>query len=175
MIPPWRLCPAAAGDAQALARLDAEVFGSQAWSESLLAHAIAGSGRAGDGGPLTSVVLARDDSQILGYIVTSAIIPEGSVDSLAVAAHARRHGIGAALLDRGLADARARGVSEVYLEVRAGNTPAIGLYRSRGFTRFALRRNYYSHPLEDAWCMRTRLGVGAIGVETIGEARPTFS
>ena len=32
---------------------------------------------------------------------------------------------------------------DVFLEVRAGNTAAIGLYKSAGFTQAGLRKNYY--------------------------------
>ena len=40
------------------------------------------------------------------------------------------------------------------LEVRESNRPALELYRSMGFAPVALRRNYYSQPLEDALVLR---------------------
>jgi [ribosomal protein S18]-alanine N-acetyltransferase len=42
----------------------------------------------------------------------------------------------------------------VHLEVRTDNAPAIGLYRSVGFTEVGLRRRYYRISGADAYTMR---------------------
>ena len=39
------------------------------------------------------------------------------------------------------------------LEVRAGNEPAIALYRKHGFVEVGRRKNYYEKPREDAILM----------------------
>ena len=39
------------------------------------------------------------------------------------------------------------------LEVRAGNAPAIALYRKHGFQEAGRRKNYYQQPREDAIIM----------------------
>jgi ribosomal-protein-alanine N-acetyltransferase len=68
------------------------------------------------------------------------------------------HGIGAALLDTLLAAARDRGCTEVYLEVRADNPRAQGLYQRRGFTEVGVRRGYYQPSGMDAIVMMKELG-----------------
>ncbi|OPZ87923.1 MAG: ribosomal-protein-alanine N-acetyltransferase [bacterium ADurb.Bin429] len=77
--------------------------------------------------------------------------------TLAVRPECRRHGLGRRLMDGLLAEARRRGAEEVTLEVRAGNTPAQGLYASMGFLAVARRRGYYPDNSEDALVMRLDL------------------
>jgi ribosomal protein S18 acetylase RimI-like enzyme len=53
----------------------------------------------------------------------------------------RRQGVGGALLDRAIADAKAGGVlRKLALAVFADNEPAVALYRSRGFVEEGRRR-----------------------------------
>ncbi len=65
----------------------------------------------------------------------------------------RRRGVGRALLDALLGQARARGASAVYLEVRPSNAAALSLYRAAGFTDLARRPRYYPDG-EDALLLR---------------------
>ena len=44
-------------------------------------------------------------------------------------------------------------ITDLTLEVRAGNEPAIGLYKTYGFVSEAVRKNYYHNPTEDALIM----------------------
>jgi ribosomal-protein-alanine N-acetyltransferase len=61
------------------------------------------------------------------------------------------------LLDAALAEARARGADEIFLEVRNSNAPARALYGSRGFKEVGRRPNYYRRPVEDAIVLRRTL------------------
>jgi hypothetical protein len=47
-----------------------------------------------------------------------------------------------------------RGAEEVFLEVRASNSPAIELYRASGFRPVGVRSDYYRNPREDALVLR---------------------
>ena len=47
-----------------------------------------------------------------------------------------------------------RRAATVFLEVRAGNEAAIGLYTHSGFQEIDRRKNYYHDPEEDAVVMR---------------------
>ena len=96
---------------------------------------------------------------VLGYSVMWFAADEAELANLAVATEARGRGIGGALLDAALVDARSRGALTVYLEVRDSNGPARRLYASRSFTEVGRRRNYYRHPIEDAVVMRRVLEV----------------
>jgi ribosomal-protein-alanine N-acetyltransferase len=66
-------------------------------------------------------------------------------------------GIGSALLDALVTAARDRGCAEVFLEVRADNSRAHGLYRRRGFADIGIRRGYYQPSGTDAITMRKDL------------------
>ena len=63
--------------------------------------------------------------------------------SIASAPSVRRLGVGRALLVELLDDLDGRAVEACFLEVRAGNAPALALYESHGFTRLDVRRAYY--------------------------------
>jgi RimJ/RimL family protein N-acetyltransferase len=62
---------------------------------------------------------------------------------LMVAAHARRQGIGWALLEQAVAWARELGVRKLELHVFPHNEPAIRLYERFGFVREGYRKNHY--------------------------------
>jgi ribosomal-protein-alanine N-acetyltransferase len=55
------------------------------------------------------------------------------------------------------AELRATQVTEVILEVRASNQPALGVYRKLGFVATGCRPGYYRDPQEDAALMRLGL------------------
>jgi ribosomal-protein-alanine N-acetyltransferase len=56
----------------------------------------------------------------------------------------RGGGMGRLLIDQVFADARLRGASEVFLEVRENNAAARHLYRSAGFFDVGRRPDYYA-------------------------------
>jgi N6-L-threonylcarbamoyladenine synthase len=80
---------------------------------------------------------------------------ESHVMNLAVRADSRGTGLGAALLADLMADAAARGVERMTLEVRPSNAPAIALYEGAGFHPAGERPGYYSDTGESALIMWT--------------------
>jgi ribosomal-protein-alanine N-acetyltransferase len=94
-----------------------------------------------------------DSGPIAGYIVARETAGELHINNVAVREEFRRHGIGAALLQRVLDEARGRKANAVFLEVRSGNRAAQALYVKHGFRAIATRRDYYSEPREDAVVM----------------------
>lgn len=88
------------------------------------------------------LTLARAEGQIVGFALARAIIDEAELLLIATSPHCRQRGIGAALLRSVMAEARGRGVTQMHLEVRAGNR-AIELYRANGFAKTGERRDYY--------------------------------
>ena len=99
-----------------------------------------------------------EPAPIVGYIVARETAGELHINNFAVRSEYRRHGIGAALLDRMLQEARGRDAKAVFLEVRSANRVAQTLYEKHGFRAIARRANYYSDPLEDAVVMTRVLG-----------------
>jgi ribosomal-protein-alanine N-acetyltransferase len=102
-------------------------------------------------------VAQSSSGEVTGYVVIWFAADEGEIANLAVAPAERGKGIGAALLDAALREARSRSTREVYLEVRESNVAARGLYEGRGFSVVGRRRKYYRQPDEDALVLRRRL------------------
>lgn len=96
-------------------------------------------------------LLARDSAgRAVGFCSFWRVVDEVHVNNLAVRPSHRRCGIGRALLIRMLQDARALGATRALLEVRRSNVEAKRLYESLGFSVAGVRKQYYSHPIEDA-------------------------
>lgn len=100
--------------------------------------------------PSQSVIEA---APIAGYIVARETAGELHINNVAVRAEFRRRGIGAALLNRVLDEARRRKANAAFLEVRSTNHAAQALYEKSGFRAIARRADYYSEPREDAVVM----------------------
>jgi ribosomal-protein-alanine N-acetyltransferase len=100
--------------------------------------------------PLVSV---DETGRIVGMAVTWVIIDEAHVATIAVGADWRRRGLGRELLVESLRQAHARGARLAYLEVRKGNSAAIGMYRHFGFNGVGERPRYYQDNHEDALLM----------------------
>jgi len=99
-----------------------------------------------------------ESTPILGYVVARETAGEFHINNFAVRPAYRRRGIGTALLQRVLQEARRRHASAAFLEVRSTNHAAQTLYEKSGFKAVARRPNYYSEPKEDAVVMTLLLG-----------------
>ena len=97
------------------------------------------------------------EDNVLGYVGMMCVLDEGYISNVAVHPKVRRHGLADKLIDELLSRARGRSLAFVTLEVRAGNEPAIALYRKHGFLPVGRRKNYYSLPREDAILMTNTL------------------
>jgi len=102
--------------------------------------------------------VAVRDGVVVGYAVSWCVVDEAELANLAVVPTLRGQRVGAALLDRAMADARAAGCVVMHLEVRESNAAARALYQSRGFGMVGRRKRYYREPVEDALILRARLG-----------------
>jgi ribosomal-protein-alanine N-acetyltransferase len=79
----------------------------------------------------------------LAFALFRVVADEAELLTLATAPHARRRGLAREMLDKGLAQARARGAAQCFLEVSAQNHAAILLYQSVGFHEVGRRKSYY--------------------------------
>ena len=98
-------------------------------------------------------VAVDPDGKILGFIVFWLIIDEAHLANFAVRSEARNRGVGRALLNHGLRACYEGGARVSFLEVRAGNAPAIPLYESSGYHTESVRKKYYQDNHEDALLM----------------------
>jgi ribosomal-protein-alanine N-acetyltransferase len=87
--------------------------------------------------------VAREQDDVVGYILTWHVADELHVMNVATRADRRRRGIASALMREAIAYARAKQVKHVLLEVRRGNSAAIALYRAFGFFAMGVRARYY--------------------------------
>ena len=147
-------------DVETVAALDAELFPHDRWSAEQfwgeLAHV-----------PETRWYAVHEgDAGVDGYVGLYAVPPEGDVATIAVAPSAQGRGLGRMLLDALVAEARRRGVTQLFLEVLEGNEAALALYASSGFERQGHRRDYYGPGL-DALVLRRRL----LGVDNADATR----
>lgn len=94
-----------------------------------------------------------DCQKIVAYVFFRTVFDEMHILKIAVAPEWRCRGIGAALMNKGLALAESLGCHVAYLEVRPGNFTAVKLYRKLGFSMIAKRTGYYPETGEDALVM----------------------
>ncbi|NEN04444.1 GNAT family N-acetyltransferase [Diaminobutyricibacter tongyongensis] len=99
---------------------------------------------------------AASPDAIEGYagLLAPAGSTDGDIQTIAVAPGARRQGLGRALMLTLLGEARRRGITAVFLEVRADNPGAQALYRMLGFEEIGVRPHYYQPDDVDAIVMR---------------------
>lgn len=102
------------------------------------------------------LVLEDEKGSMLGYACVYALYESAELLRIAVLQSERGKGYGARLLDGLLKELAARGVEQIFLEVRAGNLPARRLYEGRGFSLLRERKKYY-HDGENALEMKKSL------------------
>ncbi|MCD7889780.1 MAG: ribosomal protein S18-alanine N-acetyltransferase [Oscillospiraceae bacterium] len=129
------------GDLPAVCEIEKECFTAEAWSKESFKYRLGKSG-------FISLV-AVEGIEVVGYIAASEILDEQYLDSLAVRADYRGQGVATALMKAAFDTEKT-----VYLEVRESNQPAINLYKKLGFSEYAMRRDYYENPTENAILMR---------------------
>lgn len=91
---------------------------------------------------------------VAGFVILRVLAPEAELESIAVASGAQRRGVGGVLMEAAIRELRGSGAGAIFLEVRASNEAAAGLYRRFGFHESGRRRSYYSAPVEDAVMMQ---------------------
>jgi ribosomal-protein-alanine N-acetyltransferase len=95
-------------------------------------------------------VLRTPDFDVAGYCAAWLVADEVHINNLAVRPQCRNRGYGSALLRHVLLEAARAGARRATLEVRRSNESARRLYERFGFRIAGVRRDYYSHPTEDA-------------------------
>lgn len=95
-------------------------------------------------------VVALIEGAVAAYGGMTCVLDEGAVTNIATLPEYRRLGLGRAVLEKMLDEAGKRGIVSVFLDVRASNEAARGLYLSEGFEECGIRKGFYRHPTEDA-------------------------
>jgi ribosomal-protein-alanine N-acetyltransferase len=95
-------------------------------------------------------VVRTPDCPVAGFCAFWLVFDEIHINNVAVRPQYRGRGMGTALMRHVLREAARLGARRATLEVRASNIDARRLYERLGFYVAATRRNYYTHPVEDA-------------------------
>lgn len=82
------------------------------------------------------------NAQPAGFALARVVADEAELLLIGIAPAFRRQGVGTALMQSIVADARERGATTLHLEVRANND-AVALYQAQGFEKIGERRDYY--------------------------------
>jgi [ribosomal protein S18]-alanine N-acetyltransferase len=168
-----RLRAMAPADLVDVIALEHELFPEDPWSPEMFADEmtqppearlyLVAEAAGGDGGVARSEIVSGRglaSGPVMAGYAGMLFVPGGTqadVLTIAVREAYRGDGIGSALLSALLTAARERGCTEVFLEVRADNPRAHGLYQRRGFEEIGLRRGYYQPSGVDAIVMRKDL------------------
>ena len=98
-----------------------------------------------------------DGGTLLGYSINYLVVDELQILSIAVRESERGKGIARNLLSFILKEAGSSGARHAYLEVRASNLAALGLYQCLGFKIVGERKGYYQDNGETACLMSLEL------------------
>lgn len=153
--------PVTPKDFDQLGRLEQEIFADQAWSKATLLADLEAIH--------TTYLVAFEGEQLIGYAGLAS--PAGSfqadINTIAVIEQARGRGLGSSLMQQLIDIARRSGAEQMFLDVRADNEVAIGLYQKFGFEHIDTRKGYYRPEGVDALVMRKPIRQPLVlGIET---------
>jgi ribosomal-protein-alanine N-acetyltransferase len=129
--------PATAADVDAIARLEQENLGDDAWSRALVEEGVAGEL------PTVRYLVAQEGDDVVGHAVVSVVADVSELQRIAVDPFHRRDGLATRLLDEVVVLARDEGADRLLLEVREDNRGAIAFYAARNFVEIDRRPRYY--------------------------------
>jgi ribosomal-protein-alanine N-acetyltransferase len=101
-------------------------------------------------------VLRTPGTPVAAFCAFWLVADQAHINNLAVSPELRSRGFGTELLKAVIDEAGRLGATELTLEVRESNTPALRLYERAGFHRAGVRKSYYTNPVEDAFILVRR-------------------
>ncbi len=102
----------------------------------------------------SSVYIAAEMSDIIiGFAGMQIVLDEAHIMNVAVLKDFRRMGAADKMIDLIKREAKLRGATVMYLEVRKSNVAAQSLYCKHNFKVLGIRKKYYSNNDEDAIIM----------------------
>lgn len=122
-----KIKPLKTEDCNEAARIEAECL-AEAWSAESLSKLC----KSGDAAVLAAY--DADAEKAVGLVHCGFVLDEAHINNVSVAEEYRRQGIGSMLLCALFDEAKKRGCTVVFLEVRSSNMPAVTLYKKLGFT-----------------------------------------
>ena len=123
-------------DILSVSELEKLCFKGESWSFGTIASAFEN--------PSYCMLVAEEGGEVIGYGCTCTTLDTCDLENVLVAEEYRKSGIGRAILNGLLSDAKERGAEKVFLEVRVSNSVAMELYLKNGFKGIYARTRYYS-------------------------------
>ena len=145
-----RVVPMREDHITALMPYERAMFGTEAWTDSGYRTELADT-------RLRYYAAAEHGAELVGWAGVMVVGDEAQILTVGVVPHTRRQGIGRRLLDALIVEARRRGATVAFLEVRVDNDAARAMYASEGFAEIGTRRGYYDAGRVDATVMRRDL------------------
>ena len=84
------------------------------------------------------------NGKTIGYLIAMLALDTADILNIGIDSDYKRQGHATALLNHLIEELRKRNISEIFLEVRAGNKSAIQFYKRQGFKEISIRKNYYT-------------------------------
>ena len=125
-------------DVPAVARLEADCLGADAWSEGLVLEGVRGAL------PTVTYLVADSEGVLVGHAVTSAAGDIAELQRIAVDRNHRRAGVASALLGGVIEAVTRTDADRLLLEVREDNRGALAFYADAGFVEIDRRPRYYA-------------------------------
>lgn len=85
----------------------------------------------------------NEQNLLIGGVSYSCVLDEAEILQVCISSNQQRNGYASQLFGHLFDMLIDSGVTQVFLEVRCNNTPAINLYHKLGFNIIAERKNYY--------------------------------
>ncbi len=135
----WVIRIADPEDASVLADLEASAFGPASWGRQAVAEGITAP-------HVTTLLAAASEGEPAeGFVLWRQLADEAELLTIGVLPGRRRQGMARSLLRKVIADARLVSIRRLFLEVDAGNAPALELYEDEGFEPAGRRPRYYQN------------------------------
>jgi ribosomal-protein-alanine N-acetyltransferase len=96
------------------------------------------------------LVVRTPKVRVAGFCSFWLVVDEIHINNVAVLPEYRGRGFGTRLMRRVITEGRRLGATRATLEVRASNEDARRFYEGLGFRATAVRKHYYTNPVEDA-------------------------
>jgi [ribosomal protein S18]-alanine N-acetyltransferase len=145
----------------ALQSLERELFGAEQWTPAMFWSELAQFSTRYYRIAINKALSSVKEQVIVGYaglcVYGEAPSAQAWIQTLAVAPHCQRKGVGTALLADLIGQAKLRGAATLSLEVRTDNVAAQHLYAKHGFEPVGIRRGYYQPSNKDALTMTAEL------------------
>ncbi|VAV86787.1 Ribosomal-protein-S18p-alanine acetyltransferase [hydrothermal vent metagenome] len=96
-------------------------------------------------GPHVLAMTISQAGQVVGYILWRYAADEAEILSIGILPECRGRGMASLLISEVFDQAEKLDIREIFLEVRADNKAAIGLYHKCGFEAVGRRKDYYGN------------------------------